>query len=508
MARSEVKWGAILSYILIVINAVYGLIITPYVIASIGEVEYGVYKSISSLSTSLLVLDLGLGGTVMRYLAKYRSEGRKDKIEPFVSMAFGEGLIIIVVMGMVCGAMYALLPTMYRNGMSGDEIRLARGLFLGLSVNLVLHIVENLFYGIISGFNRFTFGNSMKLMRIVARMVLLYVLLKIFRSALVLVLVDLVLTLVLLAVEYVYIRRALDVKPRLSFKGWDMAVFGESFKYTLLLFLTSIAAQINNNLDNVVIGAIRGAACVTVYSIGLLIFGMFENLSTAISGVMLPTVTGILAQEDGLKKIQAKIVQVGRVQFALLGAALVGFAVIGRDFLRLWLGDGFGDAYKITLILMIPATLELCVNVCLSVLRAKNMLGFRTAVLTGSTLLNAVVTVIGVYRFGYLAAAVGTALSFIIGSLLAMNIYYHKKLSFHMLSIYRQIFSRIWICLLLAGAAVFVSSRWLLGSGWLSFLGNVAVFCVVYVLTMLAFGANDSEIAMLPFIHKFRNKRK
>ena len=503
MARNEVKWGAILSYLLIIINSVYGLVITPYIVASVGDVEFGVYKSISSLSTSLMVLDLGLGGMVMRYIAKYRAEQNKEKINELISMALGEGSLLMALVVAVCSVVYFLIPHMYAKGFSDEQVRLAQQLFLIMACNLVLHIVENVQNGIITGHNRFALGNGLKLARIILRIVLIYALLYAFESSLILAMVDLALTVLLIVAEYIYIRWGLHTPIRISFRGWDRSLFGESFKYTMLLFLTSIAAQINNNLDNVIIGAVMGAGFVTVYSMGLLIFGMFEHLSTAISGVMLPTVTNILNEEDGMTKVQRTIVQAGRVQFLLLGAALVGFAVIGKNFIQLWLGDGYEDVYAITLILMVPALFELCVNVCLAVLRAKNMLEFRTGVLFATTSLNAVVTIVGVRLFGYFAAAVGTALSFVIGSLIIMNVYYYKKLSFRMLRMYREILRGTWLCLILAGGAVYASSRWLFTTtSWISFLANVAVFGAVYGVTMLLFGLNKQEKRAIPIFKK------
>lgn len=507
MARNEVKWGVILSYLLIIINSVYGLMLTPYIVTSVGDMEFGVYKSISSLSTSLMVLDLGLGGMVMRYVAKYRAEQEKEKIRKLISMALGEGALLMALIVAVCTGVYFLIPRIYASGFSGEQVQLAQNLFLIMACNLILHIVENVQNGIISGYNRFAVGNGLKLMRVVLRIILICALLYAFESSLFLAVVDLGLTILLIVCEYIYIRFGLHVSIRISFRGWDLSLFGESFKYTMLLFLTSIAAQINNNLDNVIIGAVSGPNLVTVYSMGLLIFGMFEHLSTAISGVMLPTVTNILNEKDGMQRVQRTIIQAGRVQFLLLGAALAGFAVLGKDFIYLWLGEGYEDVYAITLILMVPALFELCVNVCLAVLRAKNMLGFRTGVLFSTTLLNVIVTVVGVYFFGYLAAAVGTALSFVIGSLIIMNVYYNKKLSFHMLSMYREILRGTWLCIILAGGATYASSRWLFTrTSWGDFLANVAVFGAVYAVTMLLFGLNRQEKKFVLITKKFFHK--
>jgi len=72
--KSQVSLGAVLSYILIILNATYGLFLTPFIIGQIGDASYGVYKTISAFTSSLMVLDLGLGGTMMRYIAKYRAD--------------------------------------------------------------------------------------------------------------------------------------------------------------------------------------------------------------------------------------------------------------------------------------------------------------------------------------------------------------------------------------------------------------------------------------------------
>ena len=70
MRKNEVKIGALLSYLLIFLNSFYGLVIAPYVLGTIGNSEYGVYKTIASMTASVSVLEFGLSGTLQRYLAK------------------------------------------------------------------------------------------------------------------------------------------------------------------------------------------------------------------------------------------------------------------------------------------------------------------------------------------------------------------------------------------------------------------------------------------------------
>ena len=488
--QNQVKWGMVLSYFLIILNTLYGLLITPYMITCLGEVEYGVYKTVASLTSALMVLDLGIGGTVMRYVAKYRADDEQDKISNFVAMNLIQAVVLCGVIAVVASVVYQTIQPVYGDTFTQLQIRKAQKLFVILVVNMLLHVFENVINGVITGYNRFFFGNGIKVIRLLLRAMLIVVILRVHANAVVLVLIDLTITLLFLLIELVYMRMSLRVAVKLV--KWEKSVFWESGKYTGLMFLTSIASQVNGNLDNVMIGAISGPDLVTIYSMGLLIFGMYMNLSTAASGVLLPTVSNLLSKENARDEITNLIIRTGRIQFMIMGAAAVGFICMGKDFIFLWLGNGFEDVYWITLILIIPATLELCVNTCLAVLRAQNRLGFRTMVLFGATILNAVITYYAVRYWSYIGAAFGTAASFIFGSVIVMNIYFTQKIGLPMISIYREIFRRTWLCLLAAGCALWTFVHFFEG-GVLMFVAGVVVFAIVYGVAMLVYGFSAAE---------------
>lgn len=495
-SRSQVKYGALISYILIIGNALFGLLVTPYVLRMLGSSPYGVYKTIGSFSNAIIILDFGIGGTLQRYISKFRANLQDNDIGSFASMMVFEASILIVAIALLELGLFFLLDDLYSVTFSVSELLLAKNLYIVLSINVLLVIVENFLNGIITGYNNFILGNGTKLLKLIIRILLIFVVLPISKTPMVLVSINLILTVLSIVIQLWYICRNLHIVLNFDNKFWDKGVFRESITYTTLIFLTAIAAQVNGNLDNVIIGVFCGPKQVTVYSFALVIFGMFEQLSTAMSGVVLPTVSKIVAQENWKARAQAYVVKIGRIQYMLLGAAVVGFAVLGKEFISLWLGDDFGDVYSVVLILMIPSLFELCVNVCLAVLRAQNKLGFRTTVLVLSTILNFIISVAGIRYIGYFSAALGTAASFILGSLIIMNTYYYKTLGFDMLSVYRDILKGTWICQILAGMGIAFSSRFLNGT-WLAFLANVLLFAGIYVASLLLFGISDEERLMI-----------
>lgn len=88
---------------------------------------------------------------------------------------------------------------------------------------MVLNVFENVINGVITGSNRFQFGNGIKIFRLILRVVLIVILLAFCSSSIVLVLIDLIVTMISILVEMLYVIQVLDVKPKYS--HWDRALF-------------------------------------------------------------------------------------------------------------------------------------------------------------------------------------------------------------------------------------------------------------------------------------------
>ena len=73
---NEIKLGAILSYVILGLELIVGLVYTPILTKMLGQAEYGLYSLAASIIAYLTVLDLGFGNAIIRYTAKYRAEGK------------------------------------------------------------------------------------------------------------------------------------------------------------------------------------------------------------------------------------------------------------------------------------------------------------------------------------------------------------------------------------------------------------------------------------------------
>ena len=497
MAKNEVKYGAFLSYILIFANSLYGLVVAPYVLGVLGNSEYGVYKTVGGIIAVVSVLEMGIGATMQRYIAKMNASKQREQAENFSAMGLIQAGALAVMMLILGGGLYTTLEASFQ-AFTAQELARAKEIFVLMIFQVALHMFENFFFGVIAGYNRFTFSNTMKLCTLALRIILYFVILPLYPNAVAIVSITLAMEVLTIAVEILYLR--FSVGHRIRFRKWDTALFKESFVYTLLLFVQSLIIQFNGHVDSWVIGSVIGTTAVSVYSFALQIFNMYEQCATSVSGVLLPTVTKKLIDGADHKEMENLVVKYGRMQWLFLGAALVGVICCGREFFELWLGKKLGptaqDCWTLALILMIPVTFPLITNTCLTILKAKNMLRFRTVSMAYAVILNILLTYFGTKQWGYMAAAAGTATSTVVGSILSMNIYYRKKLGMRMMRVYKGIFSRITLCLLAACVPCFLLNDFLPVS-WGGFLLKVAVFLLVYGVTLLLYGLAPQEKKIL-----------
>lgn len=123
--------------------------------------------------------------------------------------------------------------------------------------------------------------------------------------------------------------------------------------------------------------------------------------------------------------------------------------------------------------------------------------------------INIIVSVILVKLFGPIGCPIGTALSFLIGYAIILNIYYSKGLQLEVGRMFKEIVSKTWICLLLAAL---VASPLLLWKHYSVpiFLLKIIIFSVVFLLLMWFFGLNEEEkktcMPVLKKLHLINNQ--
>ena len=118
-SSQQIKYGAVLSYLGIVVYILVGLLYTPWMIRVIGKDDYGLYTLAYSI-VALFVFDFGISAAIQRFIAKYLAEGRQDKADNCLGLVYRLYFIIDVVMFLILVGVFFFIPQIYKE-LTPDE---------------------------------------------------------------------------------------------------------------------------------------------------------------------------------------------------------------------------------------------------------------------------------------------------------------------------------------------------------------------------------------------------
>lgn len=434
---SQRKMGAILSYVSIVVNTLIQLLYTPFLVKSLGQSEYGLYSLVASIIGYLTIMDLGFGNAIVVYTSKYREQGKineEKKLHGMFNFVFKMMGIFACILGII---IYLNVEKIFGTNMSILEIKKMKIMMLILSFNLLLTFYFAIYSSIISSYERFVFQKVISILQSLLKPLLMIPLLFLGYKSITLCIIITIVNLLTLLSNYIYCKKKLNTQAK--FLGFDKKIFKTIICYSIWIFIGIIVDKVNWSVDNFILGAVSGTIAVSIYSLASTMNQLFCNLSTAISGVLLPKMSKLVAKKASDEELTKEFIKVGRIQYLIVFLMCSGMVLIGKEFFNVWVGKGFEDAYYISLLLIIPVCIPLIQNLGISIMQAKNLHKFRSILLFGISIINIVITIPLAKTYGGLGAAFGTGFSLLIGNGLIINIYYYKKVGINVLKFWKEI---------------------------------------------------------------------
>ncbi len=511
MKVNQLKFGSLLSYLQIALHIVIGIVYTPIMIGFLGKSEYGLYNMVASTVSSLTILNLGFNSGYILKFSQYKKKNDQKAIEKLNGM-FLMIFSVIALVALVCGLFLSFnLKFVFDEGLTPGEYKIARVLMLLLTFNLTVSFPMSVITNIISANERFVFLKVVGALKTVFSPLLTLPLLLMGYGSIAMVLVTVFLSLV---ADVLYIYYAVfRLKTRFCFKGFEQGLFKSLFGFTFFIAINLIVDQINSNFDKIILGRYCGTQAVAVYSAGFTLFIYYKQLSTSISGVFTPKIHRIInaTNDDRLlqrTKLTNFFIKVGRIQYILLSLVCSGLVFFASPFIKLWIGEGYGESYWVAVILALSSIIPLIQNVGIEIQRAMNKHKFRSLAYFLMAIINFVVSVILCQKFGVIGVTVGTAISFVLANGIIINIYYHKKCNIDIISFWKSI-GRLSCGLVIPIIIGIIIMKFAVITNYLSLLVWVLIYCIVFVISMLLLGFNEYEKNLIiSVVNKFIKKIK
>lgn len=488
--KSQLKIGALLSYVVLALQNLVGLVYTPFMLRMLGKSEYGLYSIAASIVAYLTILDLGFGNAIVRYTAKYRAEGKVEEQHKMFGMFFLLYCIISFVVLVAGGILCLNAGNIFDAAMTPVELSRTKVILALMIGNLAITFPLSIFGSIITAYEQFVFQKVVAIVRIVLNTATMIVLLTMGYKAIAMVVVATIFNVVTLLANYWYCKRCLEVK--LKFGKFELLFLKEVSLYSFWIFLNVIMDRIYWSTGQFVLGAFAGPAAVAVFAVAIQLEQMYMSFSTAISGVFLPKVTAMTVNDSDGRAISDLFIKTGRVQYCVMALVLSGFILFGRQFINLWAGNGYEDAYEIALLFFVPLTMPLIQNLGITILQARNQMKFRSLLYLVISLVSLAAQIPLAKRYGGIGCACAVAGALVLGQIIVMNVYYQVRQKINIVRFWVEILKMSIVPVVLTVAAYYALRQFVLDSVQKLCLG-IILYLLVYLPLFLAFSMNAYE---------------
>ena len=494
MPINQRKAGVILSYLSMSLNILIGFLYLPILLRYLGKAEYGLYQLMGSVIAYLAVMDFGLSSTITRYYSRYlalNDHKRQSNVLAVSSIIYSLISVILVILGSI---IYLNLDKVFSNSLSIYELIKAKQIFIIMLINVAITIPSHIFTAIINSHERFIFLRVLSIIQTVMQPILILFIMRYRADAVSLVVVQSVLNIITIVLKAYYSFCQIGVQIKLYF--YDKIFIREILVFSFFIFMNTIIDQIYWKTGHIILGIISGTSVVAIYSIAIQLVMYYINFSANINSVFLPRISAITARTEDMTEINQIFNKVGRIQFTIMSLILTGFVLYGREFMGIWIGKDFVNAYYMSLVIMIPLTIPLIQNMGIIILQAKNKHAFRSKIYFIIAIINIVISIPLAKLYGGLGPALGTAMGLFIGNIVVINIYYHRVIGINIIAFTKEIYSMSIPAFI--SLAIGTIIKWYLEVKTLEVLAlNIIVYTFIFMSFMWLLGFNDYEKGLL-----------
>jgi O-antigen/teichoic acid export membrane protein len=462
-----------------VANALVMFFLSPVVVSTLGDVSYGIWAIVLSLTGYFGFADLGVRPAVVYYVAHHDALGEHEEVNRYANSAF----VAFAAFGLVLFALAAVaapyVPTWFR------EIPAARArdatyatLVMGLTFALTLPL--NAFSAVVVGKQRYQLLVTVDLCVLGVKAAATLLVLRAGGGLVGLALVGLGVDLLEMGGKTLAafrIEPTLRFAPGLVTRARVRNLLGYGGRATVV----SLALLLIWRTDAIVIGAMISASAAGRFAVGANLPFYARAFATAAGRVLTPAASGLAARGD-TPGLRAMLVRGSRSMLLVSGAMLVYLLVAGQPFLARWQGEAYrGDSSMVLLVLTLGAIGPIAGYPFEAVLYGTNRLKALALLSIAEGVGNLALSIALAIPFGIVGVALGTAIPSILVRLVALPLYAARAFEGRFALMAR----RAWIVPLAAAAATLALLRLVVAPSdtlsWPALLGLAAASQVVFL---------------------------
>lgn len=484
----QIKIGALLSYLSIILNICSGLVYTPWMVRMIGQSQYGLYTLANSL-ISLFLVDFGLSSATARYLSNYRAEKRAQKVNDFLGIIYKLYFIIDTIIFILLLALFLHIDTIYKN-LTPIELGQFKVVFLIAGLFSVINFPLVTLNGILTAYEEFI---HLKLSEVLYRLLLVVIMVVVLLNhggLYALVVVNAGVGLLISAYKFAIIKIKIPLKVNFRYK--NSLLFKDLFGFSAWTTLSALAQRLVFSITPSILGVVANSTAIAVFGVISTIEGYVFTFTTAINGMFMPAISRAYNHRAAEEQLFSLFIGVGKFQYALNGLIVTGFLVIGKQFINLWMGAEYDMAYYGVVLTIFPGLFYNSLQIANTALIVVNRVKYQSYVNIIMGMVNITLAIPLAKYFGVIGACVSIFVAFMMRNIL-LNIICYKVLKLNIPQFILDCYIRMSIPIIITSLVGYIINQIVMPGGWLDLFIRGVLSTFFFLGTMLCFGINKAD---------------
>jgi len=379
-------------------------LLTPFILHRLGPVSYGLWALVGSVVAYGSLLDFGIAGAVVKYVAEYHAKGEIAHARSLVATALclysALGLIVVALSAAIAPAFPYLFNVPPNERVTATWLVVLMGLGIGVSTPAATMIA------VLKGLQRFDLANLIGVTGTLISAAATVAVLLLGGGVLGIAAVGIF---VMLAVQAPSIWLIKRIAPELQF-GWRGAsrrMVRPVLSFGSSLFVMNMAGHLQTKTDEIVIAAFLPLSTVTPYAIARRLGEVPQILTDQFMKVLLPLASELHATDDRarMRSLYITSTRLTLAIFLPVGCMLV---VLAQSILTVWVGAAYASYAHLVVILTLASCIDASQWPAGAVLQGMARHRPLAVMWVGAALANLALSIVLVQNFGLTGVALGT----------------------------------------------------------------------------------------------------
>ena len=473
---------------------VIAFMLSPFLVRTLGDTQYGIWSIISALTGYMTLLDLGVSSAIAKYVAKYKAHNNYKSL----NVVFSSGIVIMLIVGAILLALSPFIAdTLVKALKFEPELRdTVHTLVIVGAIDVSIFVASGVFYGAFYGFQKNEVTNAAVLFAAAFKAVVFYFALTSGYGLVAMGIISLVGNL-LAALLLAFIMRKVEPQVEITVKHADKSTIVSIFNYSKFTFLTMLGLQLIYYSDAFVIGYFLSAAAITIYTIPWSLSEYSNKLIHAVAQTFVPVFSNQEATQDS--SLYQTYISGTKGVLVISNLLCIGILALGDEFIGVWMGPRY--AVECSVLLTIMFTTQLIKSpqlISYSILLGTSNHQKFAMYNFGFSVANLILSILLVQKFGLIGVACATAITQILFYVVVTPILTSRVINFSLLDYVKKTYWRIVPASLVLFAVLTYFAKAHPPTGYLALIGQGLIGAVIYLAvaywTLLDTG--ERQIAM------------